>query len=101
MGSVFARPPARATFEELPGRTLALDGDARVALEDALSPGPGFTPLTICLGAERDGLPAAIVEAADASARIPLRPDGPQSLNVAIAAAVALHELRNRIAAHA
>jgi TrmH family RNA methyltransferase len=101
MGSVFARPPARAAFGELSGRTLALDAGASLALDDAaggLEPGD---PLTVCVGAEREGLPAEILKAADASARITVRPDGPESLNAAIAAAVALYELRHRIAAHA
>jgi tRNA G18 (ribose-2'-O)-methylase SpoU len=51
-------------------------------------------PLVICLGAEREGLP----EGLPASARIPLRPDGPESLNVAMAATVALYDLGNRMA---
>jgi tRNA G18 (ribose-2'-O)-methylase SpoU len=33
-------------------------------------------------------------------AEIPLRPDGPDSLNVAMAATVALYDLSNRMAAH-
>ena len=51
--------------------------------------------MVLCLGAERDGLPAEIVAAPPSmAARIPLRPDGPESLNVAAAAAVALYEAR-------
>jgi RNA methyltransferase, TrmH family len=96
MGSLFARPPARAGFSALPGRTLALDGRAGQTLgEIALA-----RPVCVCLGAERDGLPPEVLEAADATARIPLRPDGPESLNVATAATVALYEL-NRMAADA
>jgi tRNA G18 (ribose-2'-O)-methylase SpoU len=34
-------------------------------------------------------------------ARIPMRSDGPESLNAAVAAAVAIHELANRMAGHA
>ena len=45
------------------------------------------------MGAEREGLPADVVEAADVRARIPLRPDGPESLNAAMAATVGLYEL--------
>ncbi|MDQ3936694.1 MAG: RNA methyltransferase, partial [Actinomycetota bacterium] len=54
-------------------------------------------PELLCLGAEREGLPAAIAGAADALAHLPLREDGPDSLNVAMAATVALYE-RNRMA---
>ena len=56
-------------------------------------------PVVLCLGAERDGLPAGVE--LDAAARIPMRPDGPESLNVAIAAAVALYEVGNRMAGRA
>ena len=97
MGSVFARPPARAELRQLAGWKLALDGRAEWPLgEIEVEP-----PAVLCLGAERRGLPAEIESEADASARIPMRPDGPDSLNVAIAAAVALHVVANRMAAHA
>jgi tRNA G18 (ribose-2'-O)-methylase SpoU len=54
----------------------------------------------LCLGGEREGLPNAVIEMADTVAQIPLRPDGPDSLNVAMAATVALYE-RTRMARHA
>jgi TrmH family RNA methyltransferase len=93
MGSIFARPPARATFEELGGTTIALERGAGRPLWEVEAAGP----VVLCLGAERKGLPADVVRAAGASAHIPLRPDGPDSLNVAMAATVALYE-RNRMA---
>jgi TrmH family RNA methyltransferase len=96
MGSVFARPPARAGFEQLEGHTIALDPKAELPLT-AVEPG---RPAVVCLGAEREGLPEAILSAAGARARIPLAADGPESLNVAAAAAVALYELGNRMADH-
>ena len=98
MGSVFARPPARAELAALAGTKLALDGGAPTPLADLeLRP-----PVVICLGGEREGLPTgAVGSAADARARIPMRPDGPDSLNVAMAATVALYELGHRMAAHA
>ncbi|CAN5468755.1 RNA methyltransferase [soil metagenome] len=99
MGSTFARPPARAPFEELTTATLALHATAdRTLAEEAAVPHP---PLTLCLGAERDGLPDDVLGAADAVARIPLREGGPESLNVAMAAAIALYELAHRMAADA
>ena len=90
MGSIFARPPARASFEELEGTTVGLERDRGVPLGD-LPEGA----VTICLGSERRGL-----EGVEPStwAHIPLRLGGPDSLNVAMAAAVALYE-RNRMAA--
>jgi TrmH family RNA methyltransferase len=92
MGSVFSRPPARARLVEVDGTKLALDARAeRAVCEVELEP-----PVVVCVGAERAGI-AEIAAAADATARIPMRPDGPDSLNVAMAAAIALHELGNRI----
>jgi TrmH family RNA methyltransferase len=96
MGSVFARPPARAAFAELTGTTVALVPRGAEPLAGAGLEGP----VVLCLGAERTGLPAAVVEAATARATIPLRPGGPDSLNVAMAATVALYEL-TRMAGHA
>jgi TrmH family RNA methyltransferase len=96
MGSVLARPPARADLDELAGAKLALDSRADVTLAEVdVEP-----PVVICVGAEREGLPPELSGAVDASARIPMRPDGPDSLNVAMAATVALYELGRRMAGH-
>jgi TrmH family RNA methyltransferase len=100
MGSVFARPPARAGFEELPGRLLALDARGRRTLREVET----APPLVLCLGSERAGLPEGLAREA---VRIPLREGGPESLNVAMAATVALYEVSTRtpfalrMAAHA
>ena len=109
MGSLFARPPARAGFAELPGTSVALHagaehalGELAAALGGAAAAGAGEPgSFVLCLGSERDGLPPELVADADHSARIPLRPDGPESLGVAAAAAVALHEVGARMAANA
>jgi TrmH family RNA methyltransferase len=93
MGSVFARPPARAAFADLPGTTIALERGAE-PLADVAAAGA----VVLCLGGEREGLPDAILEMADHVAGIPLRPDGPDSLNVAMAATVALYERASRMA---
>jgi len=93
MGSVFARPPAKAAFADLDGTTIALERGAGKPLAQVAADGP----LVLCLGGEREGLPPAIVEMADAVAHIPLRDDGPDSLNVAMATAIALYE-RTRMA---
>jgi tRNA G18 (ribose-2'-O)-methylase SpoU len=90
MGSLFARPPARAALDELPGRTLALSPHAKLALREA-----SFDPpLVLCLGGEREGLPAELERDA---VRIEV---GAESLNVAVAASIGLYEAANRMAGH-
>ena len=96
MGSVFARPPARADAEARGGTLLALERGARRAI-DELSAVELGAPVTVCVGAEREGLPATVLERATAQAEIRLRPGGPDSLNVAMAATVALYALAGRV----
>jgi tRNA G18 (ribose-2'-O)-methylase SpoU len=93
MGSIFARPPARARVEELPGTRVALDRDASATLREITVDGP----MVVLVGAEREGLGPDALNAADMRARIPVRDDGPDSLNAAMAATVALYELGNRM----
>jgi RNA methyltransferase, TrmH family len=95
MGSIFARPPARADFDSLAGRRLALDASAERPLAE-VEPGP---PLVICVGGERSGLPREVLAGAEEKARIPIRDGGPESLNAAMAASVALYDLGTRMAA--
>jgi TrmH family RNA methyltransferase len=91
MGSIFARPPARAALAELSGRRVALSAHGALPLREAvLEP-----PVVLCLGSEREGLPA---ELEAESVRIDVRSD---SLNVAMAATVALYEVEHRMRAHA
>jgi RNA methyltransferase, TrmH family len=96
-GSIFARPPARAEFSELDGSTVALDTGAEAELAGV----EATPPLTVCVGAEREGLPAEVLEGATRRARIPLVDGAPDSLNAAMAATVALYELGRRMARHA
>jgi TrmH family RNA methyltransferase len=91
MGSIFARPPARAPLAELPGRRLALSAHAEGTLEEASFEGP----LVLCLGGEREGLPAELEAAA---VRIPV--GGAESLNVAMAASIGLYEAARRMRGH-
>jgi RNA methyltransferase, TrmH family len=87
MGSIFNRPPLRAAVEETPEPRAALiahGGDGLEALDGAA---------TLCLGAEREGLPQEVVDACAVQATIPLRPGGAESLNVAAAAAIAAQRL--------
>ena len=90
MGSIFARPPARAEFESLAGTTVALDHRAERLLSDTTA----RPPITLCVGGERHGLPPDL-EVTE-RVRIPLREDGPESLNAAVSAAIGLY----RMAAH-
>ena len=94
MGSLFARPPAHGELDALPGARVALDAAAEATLRESL-PDP---PLVLCLGSEREGLPAEVLESTAVRARIPLRRGGPESLNVAMAATVALYEVATRMA---
>jgi tRNA G18 (ribose-2'-O)-methylase SpoU len=60
MGSIFARPPARAEFGALSGTTIALDSRA----EEPLGTADAEFPLTLCVGGERQGLPPEVLERA-------------------------------------
>jgi TrmH family RNA methyltransferase len=91
MGSIFARPPARAALGELAGRRLALSARGERPLREAV-PEP---PVVLCLGSEREGLPP---ELEGESVRIDVRSD---SLNVAMAATIALYEVERRMRGHA
>src|SRR4051794_10186081 len=96
MGSVFARPPSRGRFTDLAGTTIALDQHGATALGDAVVE----PPVVLCVGGERSGLPDSVIDGATSRASIPLRADGPDSLNAAMAATIALYEV-TRMAAHA
>ena len=50
-------------------------------------------PVTFVLGAEREGLPESLARACELRVSIPLEP-GAESLNVAVAGALALYERR-------
>ena len=86
-GAVFRVP--LAAFDEPSGTRIALVSHGGRPLAE-LDPG---VPVSYVLGAERDGLPDDVVAACDETATIPLVP-GAESLNVAIAGAVALYEHR-------
>lgn len=88
-GAVFRVPLAR--FDEPEGRRIALVSQGGTPLA-ALDPG---VPVVYVLGAEREGLPGDVVAACDETATIPLA-EGAESLNVAVAGAIALYEHRRR-----
>jgi TrmH family RNA methyltransferase len=88
-GAVFRVP--LASFEEAPRPRVALAPREGTPLPE-LELGER---VTFVLGAEREGLPKDVLAACDEVATIPLSP-GSESLNVAVAGAVALYELRRR-----
>ena len=87
-GAIFRVP--LVAWDELPGRRVALLAHGRAPL-DAVDLGP---PMTFLLGAERAGLPPEMV-AESIEATITL-PGAAESLNVAAAGAIALHEAFRR-----
>ena len=86
MGSIFARPPARAEVTATPSPRAALVAHGGAGL-DALA-----GAATLCLGAEREGLRPEVVAACETTATIPLA-GAAESLNVAAAAAIACERL--------
>jgi RNA methyltransferase, TrmH family len=86
MGAVFAEPLLRDGVDATPEPRAALvahGGEGLGTLEGIA---------TLCLGAEREGLPAGTLEACDVQVTIPLH-EGAESLNVAAAAAIALQRI--------
>ena len=82
MGSIFGQPVAQGTVAETPAPRAALvahGGESLAALDRAA---------TLCLGAEREGLPEEVLAACDSRVTIPLRAGGAESLNVAAVAAI-------------
>jgi TrmH family RNA methyltransferase len=88
-GAVFRVP--LAAFDEPQAKRVALVSHGGRSLAE-IDPG---VPVTYVLGAEREGLPDDLVAACDERATIPLAP-GAESLNVAVAGAIALYEHRRR-----
>jgi RNA methyltransferase, TrmH family len=87
MGSIFSKPPARAEIDATPEPRVALVAHGGQELDTLAG------AATVCLGAEREGLPDEVVAKCDRTVTIPLRSGGPDSLNVAAAAAIAAQRL--------
>jgi RNA methyltransferase, TrmH family len=86
MGAVFAEPLVRVGIEATPEPRAALvahGGEGPTALDGAA---------TLCLGAEREGLPQEVIKQCDVRVTIPVR-ESAESLNVAAAAAIALQRI--------
>jgi RNA methyltransferase, TrmH family len=86
MGAIFTQPLLRVPVEETPTPRAALIAHGGEGLERLDG------PATLCLGAEREGLPPEVLEGCERRVTIPLRP-GAESLNVAAAAAIALQRM--------
>lgn len=87
MGSVFGQPLLRAGIEATPRSRAALVAHGGGSLEALAG------AATLCLGGEREGLPAEALRECEVQVTIPLRPGGAESLNVAAAAAIACERL--------
>jgi len=106
MGAVFAVPLVRVGDDlgVLPGLKIALvPGEGLPLREASQDSSPEHNKssklpveVTLLIGAEREGLPHEVVARADRVAHIPI---ATHSLNAAMAATVALYELRIRMAA--
>ncbi len=86
MGAIFRVPVAG--FDEPAGTRVALVAHEGAPLPELAVEGD----VVLVLGAERGGLPQDVIERCDEQASIP-QPGGGDSLNVAMAGAIALYEL--------
>jgi TrmH family RNA methyltransferase len=86
MGSLFRVP--LSGFDEPAGKRVALVPSGGILLSELDSGGE----VVLALGAEREGLPAEVLDRCDERASIP-QPGGGESLNVAMAGAIARDEL--------
>jgi RNA methyltransferase, TrmH family len=97
MGAIFSVPLVKvSSIAQLPGATVAMVAREGVPLSELEL---GRSPLSLLIGAEREGLPQELVKQCDFVAHIPV---ATESLNAAIAASVALYELArdsNRVTA--
>jgi TrmH family RNA methyltransferase len=84
MGAIFAVELARVeSINDLPGERVALVAHAGAPLRGSAG------PVTLLVGAEREGLPEDVVRACERTAHIAIEAE---SLNAAMAATVALYE---------
>lgn len=87
MGSIFSTPPTKGDIDATEEPRVAFVPHGGEEL-DMLS-----GAATVCLGAEREGLPDDVLDKCEKRVTIPLREGGPESLNVAAAAAIAAQRL--------
>jgi RNA methyltransferase, TrmH family len=87
MGSIFSTRPIRAGIVATSEPRVALVAHGGEQVDTLLG------AATVCLGAEREGLPDEVLAACERQVTIPLRDGGPDSLNVAAAAAIAAQRI--------
>jgi RNA methyltransferase, TrmH family len=87
MGSIFGQRLVRAGLDGTPRPRAALVAHGGGGLEEIAA------AATLCLGAERAGLPDEVLSRCDLQVTIPLRAGAAESLNVAAAAAIACERL--------
>jgi TrmH family RNA methyltransferase len=93
MGAIFSVALAHVGHvSELPGELVALDAAGSEPLRGPADPATA-PPVTLLIGAEREGLPADVLAACARVARIPI---ATESINAAMAATVALYEMTRR-----
>ena len=80
-----------SAFDDSAGKRVALVPSGGVALPELQLDGD----VVLVLGAEREGLPTEVLDRCEERASIP-QPGGGESLNVAMAGAIALYELSRR-----
>jgi RNA methyltransferase, TrmH family len=86
MGAIFRAP--LAGFDDPAGKRVALVAHGGTPLPEVTTDGD----VVLVLGAEREGLPPEVLDRCDERVSIP-QPGGGESLNVAMAGAIALYEL--------
>ena len=92
MGAIFSVAVARADqLDQLPGTTVALAAAAPLQLDGGPWP---EGEVTLLIGAEREGLPEAVVDTADEARSIAITGD---SLNAAMAATIALYSCTRKL----
>jgi RNA methyltransferase, TrmH family len=90
MGVIFRVP--LSGFDKPAGKRVALVAHGGTPLSELAVDGN----VVLVLGAERDGLPPGVLERCDEQVSIP-QPGGGESLNVALAGAIALYELNRGV----
>jgi TrmH family RNA methyltransferase len=87
MGSIFTQPVVRAGVDATPEPRVAM------VAEGGERPAALAAPVTLCLGSEREGVSSNVLNYCEQTWTIPLRAAGPESLNVAAAAAIACERI--------
>jgi RNA methyltransferase, TrmH family len=87
MGSIFGQPLLRGEIGSTPRPRAALVAHGGGGLGELQG------AATLCLGGERESLPAERLSECDARVTIPLRPGAAESLNVAAAAVIGIERL--------